>query len=71
MQVKLAEALGSNPGFAGDAAAAAAACEAAIFSGAHSATVYSSIAANAVRVATQAADLNEVLRVARGEPRGI
>jgi hypothetical protein len=66
---KIAAAFITNPRFLGDATAAATDCERAVFASSRSLTVYQSIAANAVRVAKEAAGLAEVLRVAKGKPK--
>lgn len=65
---KIAAGLASNPRFLGEATAAAADCEKAVFDSSRSLSVYQSVAANAVRVAREAGGLEEVLRVARGQP---
>lgn len=69
---KLAEALSMNPNFAGDVSVGAAKLEMAIFQNGHStATVYQSVASNAIRVtAGSTGNLEEILRVATGQPRG-
>lgn len=60
-----------NPQFVGDAAVAAAEIEEKVFNSTRSATVYQSVASNAIRVAGQAVDLPEVIRIALGEPKGL
>lgn len=66
---KIASAFTANSRFLGDSIAAATDCEKAVYESSRSLTVYQSIAANAARVAREAAQLAEVLRVARGCPR--
>ncbi|KAL4531456.1 hypothetical protein Ndes2526B_g04430 [Nannochloris sp. 'desiccata'] len=66
---RIASAFTANSKFLGDATAAATDCEKAVYESSRSLTVYQSIAANAARVAREAAGLAEVLRVARGCPR--
>ena len=53
---RIAGALGTNPNFVGDQAAAE--IEDKVFKSTRSATVYQSVASNAIRVAAQAADFN-------------